>query len=74
MFLSFDILRFNDQVSKDSHTEYKSTDGGLYDVEISAQLKRGDIEDESSVACLVNIPDADYSKKESITYDGENEI
>lgn len=70
----YTFLRFNEKEQEDIQSDYKQVDGGIYNVEISAQLKRAQIDDDSNVACLVRIPDANYSRKESITYDGENEI
>lgn len=65
---------FNEKEQEDIQSDYKQVDGGIYNVEISAQLKRAQIDDDSNVACLVRIPDANYARKESITYDGENGI
>lgn len=42
----------------------------LFNVTLTARINKSEIEDESEVACVVKIPDTEYEKKESITYDG----
>jgi hypothetical protein len=37
---------------------------------ILVTVPRSEITDESPVTCEVTIPNSDYSKKETITYDG----
>lgn len=44
----------------------------VYDVILTAKLKKSEIKDESPVTCVVTIPNADYTKRETITYDGMN--
>lgn len=42
----------------------------VYDVIVTAKLKKSEIKDESPVACELSIPNSDYTKRETITYDG----
>lgn len=50
-------------------TESKEHDG-VTDVTISTNVMRNDIRDESPVSCEVSIPQSNYTKKETKTYDG----
>lgn len=43
---------------------------GVTDVKITASVPRGEIADEIPVTCEVSIPNSDYTKKETIVYDG----
>jgi hypothetical protein len=65
------FFRFNDKEQENvTVTNNKVEDENLYDVEAKLNVKKSDIEDESEVTCLVNIPNSDYTKRETITYDG----
>lgn len=41
-----------------------------FNVTISAQINKSDIEDDSELSCLVRIPNTEYERRESVTYDG----
>lgn len=41
-----------------------------YNVTLSAQINKSDIEDDSELSCLVRIPNTEYERREAITYDG----
>lgn len=41
-----------------------------FDVTMTAQIARTDMEDESPVSCHIRIPNSDYTKEKTITYDG----
>lgn len=42
----------------------------VWDVTVTAKLRKSEIRDESPVSCVVKIPNSDYVKEETITYDG----
>lgn len=45
---------------------------GVTDISITSNVLRSEIEDESPVTCVVSIPNSDYTKSETTTYDGMN--
>ena len=40
-----------------------------FDVTMTAQIAKNEMKDESSVSCHMRIPNSDYTKKISVTYD-----
>lgn len=69
-YFQISFSRFGNE-EKDFQFETESKlNGEVYDVQLSGQIKKSDIADESTVTCLVAIPDSDYAKRETITYDG----
>ena len=42
---------------------------GEYNVTMTAQISKNDMKDELSVSCLMRIPNSDYTKKITVTYD-----
>lgn len=68
----YNLFRFGEEKVKfGDKTEVKhQRDGELYDVIATSYLSKSDIEDESPVTCVVEIPKSNYIKKETITYDG----
>lgn len=64
-------IRF-DSEEKDVPTDVETKLGDeSYNVTVSAILLKNKIQDESPVSCLVKIPNSEYEKKETITYDGK---
>ncbi|CAO1411207.1 unnamed protein product [Diamesa serratosioi] len=47
-------------------------DEEVYDVSMTAQIAKSDLNDDSSVSCHMRIPNTDYTKEKTITYDGMN--
>lgn len=69
--LKFSLFRRFDNEERDFTTEVSNkTDGDVYDVIVKTQMKKSEIQDESPVTCVVKIPNSDYIKRETITYDG----
>ena len=42
---------------------------GEYNVSMTAQISKNDMKDKSSVSCHMRIPNSDYTKKITVTYD-----
>jgi hypothetical protein len=64
-------LRFDNEERKEFHFETDTKlEEELYDITVSTQILKSELKDESPVSCLVSIPNSDYSKRETITYDG----
>lgn len=60
-----------DSEEREIHYETESTSKDeVYDVSLTATVKRSDVKDESPVTCEVKIPNTDYVKRQTITYDG----
>lgn len=60
-----------DNEERDFHTETETNlENEVYDVMVTARMKKSEIRDESPVTCVVSIPNTDYMKRETITYDG----
>lgn len=72
LFYYFYCFRFdNEDRDVAPSTEAKMEDGS-YDVTMTAQIAKTDMKDESPVSCHMRIPNTDYSKEKTITYDGMN--
>jgi len=59
-----------DNEERDVQTEVeKNLEEEVWDVTVTAKLKKSEIKDESPVSCVVKIPNSDYVKEQTITYD-----
>jgi hypothetical protein len=66
----FDIQRFDNEERDFLVETEEQVNEGVTDVTITTNVLRSEIKDESPVTCEVSIPNSDYTKKETITYDG----
>ena len=63
------LCRFNN--APDFKAENENTaSGSAYNITLTAEISKDDIEDESEVTCLVKIPNTEYETKDTVTYDG----
>lgn len=76
-FINSIVFRFdNEDRDVTALTEAKMEEGSgeisRYDVTMTAQIAVAEMKDESPVSCHMRIPNSDYSKEKTITYDGMN--
>lgn len=45
-----------------------------YNITLRTEIPKDDIDDESEVTCLVQIPNTEYEAKDTVTYDGMNKF
>lgn len=64
------FLRFDNEEKDVEIDVEKNLEDEVWDVTVTAKLKKTEIKDESPVSCVVKIPNSDYVKQETITYDG----
>lgn len=73
IFINSLVFRFEDR-DVDGIIEPQKEDSSAesYDVTMTAQIAKIDMKDESPVSCYMKIPNSDYTKEISVTYDGMN--